>query len=149
MKLSPDEMAHRLGRHRSTIFRELRRNHVRDSDIPKLSGYWYVVAQSSSDGRRTWQRKLVRDPGLHDQVEHCLKSGWTPEQIAGRMRYENAAPGSARRRYTNTSIPRKVAGLSCGATCPPAAGIAGTIGCASARRRNLRRNSASCSARTS
>ena len=89
-KLSPDEMARRLGRHRSTIFRELRRNHFHDSEIPKLSGYWCVVAQSYSDGRRTRQRKLVRDPGLRDQVERCLRSGWTPEQIAGRMRYENA-----------------------------------------------------------
>ena len=89
-KLSPDEMARRLGRHRSTIFRELRRNHFHDSEIPKLSGYWCVVAQSYSDGRRTRQRKLVRDPGLRDQIERCLRSGWTPEQIAGRMRYENA-----------------------------------------------------------
>lgn len=90
MKLSPDEMARRLGRHRSTIFRELRRNHFHDGEIPKLSGYWCVVAQSYSDGRRTRQRKLVRDPGLRDQVERCLRSGWTPEQIAGRMRYEKA-----------------------------------------------------------
>lgn len=44
-KLSPDEMARRLGRHRSTIVRELRRNHFHDSDIPKLSGYWCVVAR--------------------------------------------------------------------------------------------------------
>ena len=90
MKLSPDEMARRLGRHRSTIFRELRRNHFPDGEIPKLSGYCCVVAQSYSDGRRTRQRKLVRDPGLCDQVERCLRSGWTPEQIAGRMRYEGA-----------------------------------------------------------
>ena len=90
MKLSPDEMARRLGRHRSTIFRELRRNHFHDGEIPKLSGYWCVVAQSYSHRRRTRQRKLVRDPGLRDQVERCLRSGWTPEQIAGRMRYESA-----------------------------------------------------------
>ena len=90
MKLSPDEMARRLGRHRPTIFRELRRNHVHDTEVPKLSGYWCIVAQSFSDGRRTRQRKLVRDPGLRDQVERCLRSGWTPEQIAGRMRYEGA-----------------------------------------------------------
>ncbi len=89
MKLSPHEMARRRGRRRSTIFRELRRNHFHDSNIPKLSDYWCVVAQSCADGRRTRQRKLVRDPGLRNQVERYLRSGWTPEQIAGRMRYEN------------------------------------------------------------
>ncbi|WP_374301520.1 IS30 family transposase [Paracoccus sp. (in: a-proteobacteria)] len=87
-KLSPGEMARRLGRHRSTIFRGLRRNHFHDSEVPKLSGYWCVAAQSSSEGRRTRQRKLVQDPGLRDHVERCLRSGWTPEQIAGRMRLE-------------------------------------------------------------
>jgi transposase, IS30 family len=62
MKLNPEEMARRLDRHRSTIFRELRRNHFHDIDVPKLSSYWCVVAQSYSDGRRTRQRKLVREP---------------------------------------------------------------------------------------
>lgn len=89
-KMSPDEMARRLGRHRSTIFRELRRNHFHDSEVPTLSGYWGIVAQGLSDGRRTRQRKLVREPGLRDRVERCLRSGWTPEQIAGRMRQERA-----------------------------------------------------------
>ena len=89
-RMSPDEMARRLGRHRSTIFRELRRNHFHDSEVPKLSGYWCIVAQSLSDSRRTRQRKLVRESRLRDQVERCLRSGWTPEQIAGCMRHEQA-----------------------------------------------------------
>ena len=37
-KMSPDEMAHRRGRHGSTIFRELWRNHFHDSEAPRLSG---------------------------------------------------------------------------------------------------------------
>jgi len=90
-KLGPDEMARRLGRHRSTIFRELRRNRFHDSEIPRLSGYWCIVAQGLCDGRRTRRRKLVRYPGLRDKVVGCLRSGWTPEQIAGRMQYERAA----------------------------------------------------------
>ena len=89
-KLSPDEMARRLGRHRSTIFRELKRNHFHDSEVPKLSGYWCIVAQSHRDTRRTHRCKLLRDAGLRDQVERCLRAGWTPEQIAGRLRYERA-----------------------------------------------------------
>ena len=124
MKLSPDEMARRLGRHRSTIFRELRRNHFHDSEIPKLSGYWCVVAQSYSDGRRTRQRKLVRDAGLRDQVERCLRSGWAPEQIAGRMRYEGAPRRVCQRRSISTSIQRTAVEVICGVTCPPAAGAA-------------------------
>ncbi|MFC7704267.1 helix-turn-helix domain-containing protein [Plastorhodobacter daqingensis] len=36
--VTPDEMAHRLGRHRSTTCRELQRNHFRDSGIPKPGG---------------------------------------------------------------------------------------------------------------
>ncbi len=74
-KLSPDEMARRLGRHRSTIVRELRRNHFHDGEISKPCGSWCVVAQGLSDGGRTRQRKLVRDPGLRDRVKRCLRSG--------------------------------------------------------------------------
>ena len=147
-KLSPDEMARKLGRHRSTIFRELRRNHFHDSEIPKLSGYWCVVAQGYSDGRRTRQRKLVRDPGLRDQVERCLRSGWTPEQIAGRMRYENAP-----RRVCQETIYQHIYSEDgrrgeLWRHLPSGRRRRRATGSASARRPNLLRNSASCSAPT-
>ena len=89
-KLSPDEMARRLGRHRSTIFRELRRNRFVDPELPDLNGYWGLIAQGKADGRRSRRRKLLRETKLRERVEHCLSCGWTPEQIAGRMRYEGA-----------------------------------------------------------
>lgn len=82
MKLGPDEMARRLGRHRSTIFRELRRNYPHDSEVPTLSGCWCIVAQSCSE-RRTRQRKLVRDPGLRDQAARCLPPKHTLFPAAG------------------------------------------------------------------
>lgn len=45
MKMSATEIAQRLGRHRSTVFRELQRNRHHDSEIPELTGYWGVLAQ--------------------------------------------------------------------------------------------------------
>ena len=92
LKLSPDEMARRLGRHRSTIFRELRRNHYHDVDTPKLRGYWGVLAQRFCDRRRHKDRKLLAHPKLLLAVTEKLKIGWTPEQIAGRMIYEGTRP---------------------------------------------------------
>jgi len=148
-KLSPDEIARRLGRHRSTIFRELKRNHFHDSEIPKLSGYWCIMAQSRCNGRRTRRRKLVRDPGLRDQVERCLRAGWTPEQIAGRMRYECAPSRVCQRPSTAMSIPRKAGRLNSGVICPQGADGGAAIGHASARRRNSPLNSVSCSGQTS
>ena len=90
-KMSPDDMAHRLGRHRSTIFRELRRNHFHHSEVLRLSDYWCIVAQSLSDGRRKRQRKLMRESHLRDQVERCLRACCPPpEQIPCPMRHEQA-----------------------------------------------------------
>ena len=74
----------------TVIFRELRRNHFHDSEVFRPSGYWCIVAQGLADGQRTRQRKLLRDSGLRDQVDRGLRSGWTHEQIAGRMRHEQA-----------------------------------------------------------
>lgn len=148
MKLSPDEMARRLGRHRSTIFRELRRNHFHDSDIPKLSGYWCVVAQSYSDGRRTRQRKLVRDPDCATRSSVVSALAGPPSRSPAGCATKVPRAGSAKRRSINTSTQRTAAKVSCGVTCPPAGGGAGATGCASARRPNLRRNSASCSGPT-
>ena len=91
-KISPDEMARVLGRHRSTIFRELRRNHFQDRDFPKVVGYFAMAAHRQTADRRARQRKLVRHGQLRETVEDWLRAGWTPEQIAGRMRLEGARP---------------------------------------------------------
>lgn len=52
MKMSATEIAERLGRHRSTVFRELRRNRHNDVEIHDLTGYWCVLAQKLALGRR-------------------------------------------------------------------------------------------------
>ena len=89
-KVSADVIAERLGRDRSTIFRELRRNHYQDADMPKVTGYFSVVASMKARSRRQKDRKLMRYPELRELIVERIKDGWTPEQIAGRLRYENA-----------------------------------------------------------
>ena len=89
-RVSVNEMARVLRRHRSTIFRELRRNHFQDPCMPRVVGYFAMAAQLRTSDRRARQRKLIRHPQLCDQVVDRIKDGWTPEQIAGRMRIERA-----------------------------------------------------------
>jgi IS30 family transposase len=79
--VSVGEIARRLGRHRSTIYREMQRNRCADGYRP------------DSAGRRAWARKLrgskiERSTRLRVHVEDRLAMGWSPEQIAGRMELE-------------------------------------------------------------
>ena len=89
-KVSVDEIAKALGRHRSTIFRELSRNHFANEEMLHVFGYFALAAHKQQADRRSGQRKLIRHPNLRDRVVARIKAGWTPEQIAGRMRYERA-----------------------------------------------------------
>jgi len=91
-RVSVDEMARVLNRHRSTIFRELRRNHFFDAEMPKVVGYFGVTANMMTCERRTKQRKLYRYPALCETIIERVKHGWTPEQIANRMIFENVVP---------------------------------------------------------
>ncbi|MDH2328632.1 hypothetical protein QCN27_17410 [Cereibacter sp. SYSU M97828] len=68
------------------IFRELCRNHFHDAKLPQLNGYWCMVAQRIALGRRFQHRKIVRHPDLRARITSCLHAGWSPKQIAGRMR---------------------------------------------------------------
>jgi transposase, IS30 family len=81
------EIAARLGRHRSTIYRELGRNRFRDGD-PGFCGYFPLTAQDLADRRRQRRRKLAADDGLRAHVVERLKAGWSPQQIAGRLKHE-------------------------------------------------------------
>ena len=90
-KVRVDEIARQLVRHRSTIYREIKRNWWHDAEVPQAEGYWPTSAQMLADRRRHRRCKLLRHPRLQAAVVERLKEGWSPEQIAGRLRLERGA----------------------------------------------------------
>ena len=82
-KRSKVEAAAVLGRHRSTIHRELTRN-------ASAFGYRSLHAQRLHDQRRgnCGRRAKLRDPTTRSYVVERLMKAWSPDQIAGRLRRE-------------------------------------------------------------
>jgi len=80
-----------LGRHHSTISRELERN----SQPTKVwkGGYEPIRAQGLALRRRQWDGrfKLARQPDLRAFVHSKLAMGWSPEVIAGRLALEQSS----------------------------------------------------------
>jgi len=82
---SNSEIAALLGRHRSTILRELRRN---------VSQYDSCYADESAQIRavrrreRASNRGRLRDADIRTYVKERLKACWSPELIAGRIRID-------------------------------------------------------------
>lgn len=79
------QIAAALDRSPSTISRELRRN-----GGTKV-GYKPAYAQDQARARRWTGSKLERDDALRNRVLGCLQNGWSPEQVAGRLRQQKAA----------------------------------------------------------
>lgn len=78
--LKPCQIASKLGVHKSTISRELRRCQ---------NGYSAVLAQEQYDHRAKQKgRKTCLTPKLKKEIENCLKYSWSPEQICGRYQLE-------------------------------------------------------------
>ncbi len=73
LKLPLGDIAQLMGRHRLTVYREIKRNSFRDTKIPDYNGYHSVVADYISKGRRTRLRKLRRYPVLRKFVIEQLK----------------------------------------------------------------------------
>jgi transposase, IS30 family len=75
------EIAAILGRHRSTIYREVERNRVNECYRPQQ-------AQELADQRRRTGRRprKLEDAELHRYVAERLEKRWSPDQIAGRSR---------------------------------------------------------------
>src|SRR5215213_4631364 len=84
-KVPVNEMARQLGRHRSTIYREIKRNTFRDRELTDYDGYYSTVAHDISKERRRRLRKLRRHPNLRTEIISQLEARWSPEQIAGRL----------------------------------------------------------------
>jgi transposase, IS30 family len=84
--ISRGEIARQLGRHRSTIGRELRRNAL-------ASGYQPVAAQRLASARRWRGTKIERSSRLRAIVDdQLIAMGRSPEQIAGRLEREQGKP---------------------------------------------------------
>lgn len=75
-------LARILGRHRSTIWREFKRNSAR------LDGaYRHQKAQERTNGRRSRSRRKSHfSPEDWRRVEACLRRDFSPEQVSGRLR---------------------------------------------------------------
>jgi IS30 family transposase len=78
--LSQSEIAVRLGRHKSTISRELRRNATQ-------AGYRASVAEDRAQARakRPKTAKLAGDQRLREVVQNGLTARWSPRQISVRL----------------------------------------------------------------
>ena len=74
-KVSINEMARILNRHRSTIFRGIRRNHFHDAYLPKVRGTFAMAAQIRTADRRARQRKLIRHLQLCARIVDHVTSG--------------------------------------------------------------------------
>lgn len=80
--LSISQIAKRLNRHRSTLYREIARHRQR-------SGIYHPLrADKSAQVKRTQRRccKIETHPQLQRYIREYLKRGWSPEQIAGRLK---------------------------------------------------------------
>ena len=91
------EIARRLGRHRSTISREVRRNSSRSDGCYRPS-----KAIEKTNGRRSRSRRnqyfTKADFAL---VEKKLKADWSPEQISGHLRLHGELSISHETIYTH------------------------------------------------
>ncbi|MDH3292371.1 MAG: IS30 family transposase [Gemmatimonadota bacterium] len=82
--LAPAAIAQVLGRHRSTILREVRRNRTpRDGTYRPQLADWYAR------GRRSRSRRNRRFSAADwERIQILLRQDWSPEQIAGRLTLE-------------------------------------------------------------
>ncbi len=78
------EIGHLLGRDASTISRELRRNSLPRGEYKPASPDRIALS------RRRRLSRIERLSPLRDHVRDHLAMGWSPEQIAGRLRLEGS-----------------------------------------------------------
>ncbi|CAN7465965.1 helix-turn-helix domain-containing protein [Phyllobacterium sp. LjRoot231] len=72
-----------LGRSRSTVHREIKRNWWHDTEVPQADGYWHVTAQSLCEQRRRSYRKLHQHPKLCRHILFSIATNAKPSLFSG------------------------------------------------------------------
>ncbi len=103
--LSGPAIARQLGRDRTTVWREVRRNSGR-------RGYRHKQAQRKADRRRSAASSVARKmtPELWRMAEERLAEGWSPEQVSGRLRKEGEPMAGRQWIYERIHADRKAGG---------------------------------------
>jgi transposase, IS30 family len=101
-QMSYREIARRLGRHHTTISREIKRNK------PPHSTYWYYFIERDVERKRHTARSFRRQShlALVKYVEDKLKLDWPPEAISARLKLDY--PHDERMRVSHETIYRWV-----------------------------------------
>lgn len=82
--LSIRECARRLGRNHSSLSRELKRNSWKEEY------YVAIHAQGNADRRESVKahgKQELKNPEIFEYVTDKLRGGWSPDQIAGKLRF--------------------------------------------------------------
>lgn len=93
-QVKPAEIARILGRDKTTIGREIRRNKRSRGDIPVINNQQYQASAADHKAyvRRQYAgyqgKKIQENPELRDYVIWGLKQHWNPDEIAGKMKLD-------------------------------------------------------------
>ncbi|MEM7631462.1 MAG: IS30 family transposase [Pseudomonadota bacterium] len=88
-KMSVRKIAAEIGRRRSTVCTEIKRDYFTDGEPLYLNDYYGMNDQQYVGDRRARRRKLIRLADFRADVVSQLKVGRTPEQIAGRLGFDD------------------------------------------------------------
>lgn len=80
------QVAKLLGRHHSTLSRELLKNDVRNFAWCYLPCLGEIRAERKRKAARPW--RVLKNPQIKAYVEEKIAMGWSPEQVSGRIKID-------------------------------------------------------------
>ena len=88
-KLSVPQIAKQLGYHKSSIYREIKRNTTLKPRSWSIKEYHPLRAQGEMiERKKRCRRRVIIASAIESKIIEQLEQGWSPEIIAGRLKRE-------------------------------------------------------------